>query len=117
MGIADFIHERAADAVDLEATYLNAVTGGGPESARLPVVVPDDRVAFAFAYSTTGVRDPGDLRVAYVRNTLEPDGLLVSEPVAADLRGRPTVTVGEERPLALTGGDLAIDPPHDEDEG
>jgi len=111
MGIADFIHERAADAVDLEATYLNAVTGGGPESARLPVVVPDDRVAFAFAYSTTGVHDPDDLRVAYVRNTLEPDDLLVSEPVAADLRGRPTVTVGEERPLALTDGDLAVDPP------
>jgi hypothetical protein len=111
LGIADFAHERAVEGIDLETTYLNCITGGGPEPAAIPVVVPEDRIALAFAYSTTGVRDPGDMHIAHIQNTLEPDDLLVSEPVAAELREHPAVEVGEGRPLTFDDGDFAVDRP------
>lgn len=47
------------------------------------------------------------LRVARIENTMEPDELLVSEPVARELDGRADVEVGELRPLAFEDGALS----------
>ncbi|PSP86180.1 DUF362 domain-containing protein [Halobacteriales archaeon QS_1_68_17] len=101
MGLADFVHQRVVRAVDLADTYVNVATSGEPGRAKLPFVVPTDEAALLMAASTTGRQHPGDLRIARIRNTLDPDELLVSEPVAEDLRDDPTVTVGDPEPLAF----------------
>jgi len=101
MGLADFVHRDLVAAVDFGDTYLNVATSGEPARARLPFVVPDDLTAFRLAASTTGVREPGALRVAAIENTLEPDDLLVSEPVATELADRPDVSVGDLEPLGF----------------
>ena len=107
MGLADFVHRDLVADVDFGDTYVNVATSGEPRRAALPFVVPSDAAAMATTLSTTGVADPGDLRVAVVENTLEPDDLLVSAPVAAELRERPDVTVGELSPLAFRDGEMA----------
>jgi len=106
IGLADFVHRRAVEDIDLTSTYINAITGAEPERARLPMAVPADTTALLLAYSTVGVSDPADMRIARVRNTLDIDELLVSEPVAADLRGRDHLTVGEQVPFPSDRGDF-----------
>ena len=110
IGLADYVHQSALSDVTLTDTYVNAVTGGEPARARIPVVCPTDELAFSLVYSTTGVRDASDLRVAWVPNTLELSTYAVSEPVAAELRERPDVTLDDLEPLTFTDGDLATAP-------
>jgi len=101
IGLADFAHRRVAEKIDTTTTYVNSITGGQPERGRLPVIAPSDYTALTLTYSTAGVTDPADLRIARIKNTLEPDDLLVSEPVAEELRGREGFEVGDPEPLAL----------------
>lgn len=109
MGLADFVHRELVEAVDFGDTYVNIVTSGEPERAKLPFVVPADSTALGLALSTTGVRDPGALRVAVIENTLEPDRLYVSAPVATELADDPTVELGELEPVTFdAAGELEI---------
>lgn len=95
MGLADFIHQDVIADIDFGDTYVNIATSGEPVRAKLPFVVPADATVLSLAASTTGVRDPEALRIAMIKNTLEPDDLYVSEPVAAELQTHPDVTVGD----------------------
>ncbi|MGA9399932.1 DUF362 domain-containing protein [Haladaptatus sp.] len=104
MGLADFVHENVVETVNLTDTYLNTVTSGEPSRAFIPMISPSDRTALLLAYSMTGVRDPADLRIGYIKNTLEPDELYVSEPVARELLERDDIDVGGHRELAFDGG-------------
>ncbi len=104
IGLADFVHRNAVEALDFEDLYTNIVTSGEPSRARLPFVVPDDLTPLVLACSTTGVADPSDLRVARIENTMEPDSLLVSEPVARELKDREALSVGPLEPLSFEAG-------------
>ncbi|WP_436908425.1 DUF362 domain-containing protein [Halosimplex marinum] len=110
VGLADFVHRDLVADIDFEDTYVNIATSGEPRRAKLPFVVPDDATALLLAASTTGVADPAELRVARVPSTMDPDSLVVSGPVAAELRERPDVAVGPLAPLELSNGTLAADP-------
>jgi len=107
MGLADYTHRRLVEDLDLTDTYVNAITSGEPVRARIPVVLPTDRLAFVAAYSACGVVDPADMRIARITNTLDLDRFSVSEPVAPELHDHPDLDVGEPEPLAFEGGDLA----------
>jgi hypothetical protein len=106
IGLADFAHREAVEALSLAGTYLNAITGGEPARARLPVTVPTDATAFLLAYSTTGTRDPGEMRIARIENTLDLGEFVVSEPVGEELADRPDGTIGEYEPIAFDEGNL-----------
>jgi hypothetical protein len=106
VGLADFAHREAIDALDPLDTYLNAITGGEPARARLPVTVPADATALLLAYSTTGTRDPEDMRIVRVPNTLDLGEFVASEPVAEELADRPDVTIGDYGPISFEDGDL-----------
>ena len=109
MGLADFAHENLVEQLNLTDTYLNTVTSGEPSRAHIPIVSPSDRTTLLLAYSMTGVRDPEDLRIGYIRNTLEPDELYVSEPVADELRERDDTEVGDSEKLTFDdNGDFAF---------
>ncbi|WP_435102853.1 DUF362 domain-containing protein [Halarchaeum sp. P4] len=109
MGLADFVHEDLVRDVDLTDTYTNAATSGEPSRVFVPMVMPSDRATLQVAYSMLGVKDPSDLRIAYIQNTLEPDALYVSESVADDLAARDDTEVGERRPLDFDAdGDFAF---------
>lgn len=107
LGLADFVHRDVVEDLELSDMYVNIATSGEPSRARIPFTVPDDLTALILACSTTGVADPSELRVARIENTMEPDELLVSEPVVRELEGREDVSVGEPRPLALEDGTLS----------
>ncbi|MEF8820566.1 MAG: DUF362 domain-containing protein [Haloferacaceae archaeon] len=110
MGLADFVHRDLVADVDFGDTYVNLVTSGETRRGKLPLVVPDDETALVLACATAGVADPAELRVARIPSTMDPDSLVVSEPVAAELREREDVTVGPLEPLELADGRLLADP-------
>ena len=106
MGLADYAHRRLVEALDPTDTYVNALTSGEPIRARVPVVLPDDRLALTVAYSGCGVVDPADMRIARIENTLDLDRFWVSEPVVDGLEDDPNASVGTPEPLAFEDGDL-----------
>ncbi|MFB6192517.1 MAG: DUF362 domain-containing protein [Haloarculaceae archaeon] len=106
LGLADFVHRDLVEAFEPTDTYLNAITGGEPARARVPPVMPSDEVALTAAYSTVGVRDPADMRIARVENTLDLDRFAVSEPLIDELEGVEGVSIGEPEPLAFEDGDF-----------
>ncbi|WP_436935190.1 DUF362 domain-containing protein [Halovenus marina] len=109
MGLADFVHRDLVERVDFGDTYVNIATSGEPVRAKLPFVVPADETLLKLAGSTTGVREPDELRIAAIQNTLEPDDLYVSAPVAEELRDRPAVSVGSlESPTFDEDGTLEL---------
>lgn len=110
MGLADFVHRNLIEAVDFEDTYVNIATSGEPERSKVPFVVPDDETALTIIPSTVGLEDLAELRIARIRNTLDTDELVVSEPVARELEDHEDVTVGPPEPLELADGRLSEDP-------
>ncbi len=109
MGLADLVHRDLASAVDFEDTYVNIVTSGEPSRAKLPFVVPSDATAFLLSASMTGVADASELRIARIENTLTPEELWVSEPVAEELADRDDIEIHGDQPWAFDErGELAM---------
>ncbi|MGH3096458.1 MAG: DUF362 domain-containing protein [Streptosporangiales bacterium] len=89
IGLADFVPERALAGFDLSTTYANALTAGsqGVQRAQIPIVLRDNVDAVSGAILTSEVTDLSRLRLARIRNTLELDEILVSEPLVAEASG------------------------------
>jgi hypothetical protein len=106
VGLADVVRQTAIEGIDLTDTYVNALTSGEPSRVHLPLVAPSDELALELIVSATGVKEPSELRVARIRNTMAVDEALVSAPVAEELADEPNVTVGDPRPLSFDGETL-----------
>ena len=109
VGLADLVHRDLASEIDFGDTYVNIVTSGEPSRAKLPFVVPSDATAFVLSASMTGVAHASELRVARIENTLTPEELWVSEPVAEELADRDDIRVHDDLPWVFDEqGELAM---------
>lgn len=93
LGMAEFTNQRTIDAVDLHATRINALTGGHPTAAMLPVAFPTDREAIEAALHSLGLLEPPDVRVVQIPDTLHLKEVLVSEAYLPELRRRPDLQI------------------------
>ena len=78
VGNADLIHERFYRKIDLQKTYVNAITALHPQGARLPMHMPSDRAALDLALGHLGSPDPGAQRCVWIRNTLSLNRIAIS---------------------------------------
>jgi hypothetical protein len=78
MGNADVIHERLYRKIDLQKTYVNALTALSSAGARVPMHLPSDRAALDFVLAHLGSLDPGEQRCAWIRNTLSLNRIAIS---------------------------------------
>lgn len=78
LGMVSAVSARFAAAVDLEATALNALTSCAPEDSRLPLVFASEREAIAALLTTIRPYTDDDLRLAWIRDTMRLERLLVS---------------------------------------
>lgn len=101
VGLADFVHKDVIESVNLDDMYVNIASSGETVRANLPFIVPTDATVFHLAVSTTGVPNPQDQRIVWIKNTLELDRIWVSEPVLEELDGRDNIEIGEQRPLSF----------------
>jgi hypothetical protein len=91
LGMADLTTQRVMAKVDLQATYMNALTSGVLRSARMPVAVANDREAIRVALSL--VPDPSGVRMARIASTLSLGTFWASEALLPELKGRPGLKI------------------------
>lgn len=87
VGMADVVTERLASKFDREATYFNALTSTTPEPVRLPMIMPDDRLAIAAALQMWSGISTAEARLVRIKNTLRLDRMWVSETMLAEIEG------------------------------
>lgn len=107
IGMADFTTTRLIAAIDQSSTAINALTAMAPEVARLPLAFESDAEALGAAYATSGAASPEEFRVAWIRNTLALEEMLVSEALAGDVATHPALEVLDEPfpfPVDAAGG-------------
>lgn len=85
MGLADIASQRLADAIHFAATYPNGITSNEPVPMRMPVILPNDRLAYLYGIKACVGHLPGPLRVVHIRDTLSIQHFYISEGLAAPL--------------------------------
>lgn len=85
IGLADFTTTRLVKSMDYNATVINCLTSGYPDSANLPVHFDSDRQAIDAALSILGTRAPEKARIMHIRNTLNLETVEVSQPCLDEL--------------------------------
>jgi len=79
MGVADVATQRFFHKINFADSYINALTAGGTQGVKLPVIVESDRLALQAAIRTCGVSDPKKIRLVRIANTLNLSKIYISE--------------------------------------
>ena len=69
IGMADYTTKRLVEKIDYPSTYINCLTGMCPENGRVPIFFEKDRDALSTAHDNSGIFDPKDLRVLWIRRS------------------------------------------------
>ena len=102
MGIADFTTRRLFDQLDLQKTYMNGLTATAYDAIKIPIVMASDLEACEAALKAANTSQPA--RVAWIKNTLELQELLVSEALLPEVEAIDTLVVdGALSELATDG--------------
>ena len=89
IGAADVTTQRLVQKVDWTKIYVNIVTAGVLEGARLPIVANTDRDAIGIALrGCFGVTSESS-RIVRIKNTLEMTTVWASEPMVRDIETNP----------------------------
>jgi hypothetical protein len=108
IGMADVVHRRILKKIRRQPTYVNALTSSQPASIRTPIHFPTDRECLRVVSSTVGRRDPAEVTVGWIANTLDLGLMAFSANLRAELERNPRIEIlGDGRPLEFDErGDL-----------
>ncbi|MEK6238711.1 MAG: DUF362 domain-containing protein [Planctomycetales bacterium] len=108
IGMAEFATARAISQVNMEITRINALTGGHPTAAMLPLSYESDREILDAALPTIGLTEPQDARLLWIPNTLNLAEVECGAAYLKDARERSDLEIlGEPRDLPFDErGDL-----------
>jgi hypothetical protein len=93
LGNADIITEKVFQAMDYEATLMNALTSLSLHKAFIPVRLPSDRKALQACFTTLGPKPVEAIRAAVVRDTRHVQEFLATAPLGEGLVDRPDVEI------------------------
>jgi hypothetical protein len=91
-GMADFTTARFVKALNLQYTYMNALTSLGVLAAKIPIYFDNDREAIQAALASLAEPSTEKLRVVRIADTLNLERFLVSESCVKAINGRAGVT-------------------------
>jgi len=108
IGVADVTTKRFVDSMDLDYTYVNAITSGILATARIPLHMPTDREAVQLALKTCARVQHPESRIVWIRNTLSLGNIYASEPLLPEIQKHPQLEIlGDPKPMPFDGkGDL-----------
>ncbi len=78
IGLADFTTRRAFEKISFEQTYPNSLTSTLPATAKIPMVLENDRLAIQAAIKTSNVLDKRQVRLVRITNTKRLDVIHVA---------------------------------------
>ena len=93
IGFAEYTTTRLVKKIDPVPTAINSITGMGPECGRIPIAFDQDREALQAAFDNSGVLDAKDLRLVWIKNTLEMEYFWASEPMFNEAKANPLLEV------------------------
>ncbi len=93
IGMADYTTQRLVEKIDYPSTYINCITGMCPENGRVPISFEKDRDALSAARDNSGVSDPKDLRILWIKNTLELEYVYASQPFLREACSNPKLEI------------------------
>lgn len=76
IGIADFCHRRVLKQIDYDKTYMNCMTGGMPEKAKIPITFRSELKCIEAVIDMLGTTKP---EIMWIKNTLELHEIWVTE--------------------------------------
>jgi hypothetical protein len=86
IGMADLTTRRVIDNIDLEVTYINALTSWLPRSVQLPIALENDKVALEKAVSQTP--NPEEVRMVRIKNTLSLETFWCTKALLPELENK-----------------------------
>ncbi len=93
IGVADVVHDRLVEKIDVTPGRLNAVVSGSLALVRTPLHCPSDRECFELVAATVGRFDIADVRIGWIRNTLELGAMAFSENMADEIAALPGLEI------------------------
>jgi hypothetical protein len=104
IGMADFTTARLVKGLNLQYTYMNALTSLGLLPAKIPIYFENDREAIEAALASLASEEPEKLRVVRIADTLNVQRFLASEACVGAMHGHTGVTtVGSARAMEFDG--------------
>ena len=102
VGMADFTTARLVKSLNLQYTYMNALTSLGLLPAKIPIYFDNDREAIQAALASLAEPDVARMKVVRIADTLNLQRFLVSEGCMPEINGRPgVVAAGPAQDLAF----------------
>ncbi len=102
VGFADMTTWRLVKQINYAAMYMNAITAGVAEAAKVPMAFDNDREAIRTALGMIGLTPPEQARVARIKNTLHLTELDVSEVLLPEAKQHKRLSlVSEPAPFAF----------------
>ncbi len=100
IGVADITTKKFVDSMDLDYTYVNAITSGILATARIPIHMPTDKEAIQLALKTCARVQHPNSRIVWIKNTLSLAQIYASEPMLPEIRKQPQLEIsGDPRPM------------------
>ncbi|MEE9495347.1 MAG: lactate racemase domain-containing protein [Desulfobacterales bacterium] len=102
VGIADLVTQRLVDKIDMNALYVNAITGAEPEHAKIPLTLKNDKEGIEIAIGSIGLVPHEQLKIIRIKNTMRLGEVDISEAYREELSRRKDLEIiTEARPMAF----------------
>ncbi len=110
IGLSDVISDRLYNKVDFEPTWINSLTASSLTASYVPLHFADDRTCIEKIAPTCGKLDVSEVSIAWIRNTMDINELMISENLLDEVRQNPEVEIlGEVREIEFAAdGNLVV---------
>jgi hypothetical protein len=93
IGLADVMHDRVLERIDVNAGRINAMTSGSLAAVRTPLHFASDRECLELLMATVGKFDPAEITMGWIRNTLELGTLALSDNLEDEIGRNPALEI------------------------
>jgi hypothetical protein len=93
IGNADITTKKLVDSINLDYTYVNAITSQAPSSVRIPLYMPTDREAIQLCLKCCPRVKHPETRVVWIKNTLALEKIYASETMLPEIKKNPQMDV------------------------
>lgn len=93
LGMADVVSDRLLKKVDWTPTQINSLTASSPAAVRTPLHYATDRECLERFAPTVGLIDLSEIRICWIRNTLELNPVLLSENMLEEVKTNPLIEI------------------------
>ena len=95
IGQGDVTTQRLFDKMDFNTTYPNLLTSGGTDSAKIPMILDNQRLAIQAAIKTSAGSEPKNVKLIRIRDTLHITEIEVSQGFIEQAKSTPGMEILE----------------------